>query len=148
MKDTEKQVIIRDLGAKLKALTATAEQLRNVGDQVNGWKPTLGKCHENVDSWIAAHHGDRAARGWILTQYLAPFGFDRFTSHSVIQTPTGELLDVTLPLHECHHRFVRHPGSDAEFLGLVANNGCPWIDIPLDGPDPRLDEYQSLGILR
>ena len=144
MQDTEKQAIIGQLAPKLKALMAAPIRLRNIGDQAEGWVPVLGECHRNVDRWIADHPDDRAVRGWISTQNTAPWGFDQFSSHSVVQTPTGELIDVTLPQSERHHDFVRHPGTEAEFLDLVANNGCPWIHIALDGPDPRIQQFTEL----
>jgi hypothetical protein len=145
MQDTEKQVIIDQLAPKLKALMGAPTRLKNVGDQVKGWSPVRGDCHRNVDRWVADHPEDIAVRGWISTQYQARWGFYQYSSHSVVQTGAGELIDVTLPQDECPHDFVQHPGPDAEFLALVDNNGCPWVEVQLDGPDPRLQEYADLA---
>ncbi len=144
MQDTEKQLIIGQLAPTLKALMATPTRLKNVGDQIDGWVPVRGGCHSNVDKWVADHPGDTAVRGWISTQYQAPWGYEQYSSHSVVQTRAGELIDVTLPQGECNHDFVRHPGTEVEFLDLVADSGCPWINIQLDGPDPRIQQFTEL----
>jgi len=144
MERAEKLVLIHDLQDRLKALICAAVQVKNIGDQISGWEPIMGRCHQNVDRWVSKHPDDRATRGWIRTAYMALPGFIRLMSHSVVETPAGTLLDVTLPVRECHHQFIRHPGSDAEFLELVADNGCPWIDIPLDEPDLGLAELADL----
>jgi hypothetical protein len=42
-------------------------------------------------------------------------------------------MDITLPSTESAHSFIRHPGSDKDFLELVRSNGAPWVDHRLSG---------------
>ena len=107
------------------------EHAAPVGDRVPGWQPEPGRCHANVDRWLALNPEDRAVRGWLHVPYLALPGLTRFYSHSVIQTPDGRLLDVSLTARDPHHAFVRHPGPEDEFLTAVIQNGMVMIDHPL-----------------
>ncbi len=72
-----------------------------------------------------------AVRGWLHVPYVAPPGYTRFYSHSVVMTPDGRLLDISLSHRDGRHAFMRHPGPEIEFLTAVANNGLPMIDHPL-----------------
>lgn len=107
------------------------EHAEPVGDSTPGWEPEPGRCHDNVARWLSQHSEDRAVRGWLHVPYVAPPGYARFYSHSVVLTPTGRLLDVSLAPHDGRHEFVRHPGPEGEFLTAVANNGMPLIDHQL-----------------
>lgn len=99
-----------------------------IGDCTPGWSPEPGKCHEHVARWLELHPKDRAVRGWLYVPYVSPPGYARFYSHSVVETPAGKLLDVSLRVRDGTHRFVRHPWPEAEFLAAVANNGMPLVD--------------------
>lgn len=76
----------------------------------NGDRPALSKCHSNVDRWVAENPGYVAVRGWLVMSY-------RYERHSVVRTPHGELIDITLA---SPYRFLEHPGSEAEFLDFGA----------------------------
>lgn len=102
-----------------------------IGDSTSDWSPEPGKCHEHVARWLLRHPEDRAVRGWLYVPYVSPPGYARFYSHSVVITPAGQLLDVSLGKKDGTHRFIRHPGSEAEFLEAVANNGMPMVDHQL-----------------
>ncbi|CAB3972588.1 MULTISPECIES: hypothetical protein [Burkholderia] len=71
------------------------------------WAPASGRCHEQVDCWLAMHPGDTPVRGW-----LSDGGNDaqqRFVSHSLVRTTAGELLDVAYPPPPYVQHFVEHP---------------------------------------
>jgi hypothetical protein len=69
--------------------------------------------------------------GWLIADYMVLPGMARFLSHSVVETGDGELIDVTLTPKDDGHLFIRHPGTDAEFLDLVEDDRTPWIDCLL-----------------
>jgi hypothetical protein len=77
----------------------------------------VGRCHENVAAWVAAHPGDRAVRGWVT--WHAVFGGVRLTAHSVVHGAGGDLFDIT-PLGDESYRasmeFVPHIGDEAAFF--------------------------------
>lgn len=73
-------------------------------------------------------HGWLNAMGETLENRL------RFYSHSVVQSPSGELLDVTLGQDAPKYDFVRHPFDDDHFRQQVIGT-IPIIDHLL-GPDP------------
>ena len=59
------------------------------------WAPAPGRCHEQVECWLAMHLADTPVRGW-----LSDGGNDaqqRFVSHSLVRTAAGEQLDVAYP---------------------------------------------------
>ena len=73
-------------------------------------------CHRNVDRWIGENPYCKAVRGWLVMSY----GIER---HSVVQTFTGDLIDMTLP--DPYH-FLHHNGSQADFDQL-GENGCNQV---------------------
>lgn len=79
------------------------------------WKPDLGKCHENVDRWVLTHDGCTAIRGWLDISNEAIPPNRRFAAHSVVFDGT-ELFDITLGNNKPRHQFVRHPGTDDDFM--------------------------------
>jgi hypothetical protein len=99
-----------------------------VGDRTSSWQLEPGHCHDNVERWLAQHAEGRAVRGWLHVPYVAPPGYTRFYSHSVVLTPDSRLLDVSLSTRDGRHAFMRHPGPEIAFLTAVANNGLPMID--------------------
>jgi hypothetical protein len=81
----------------------------------------VGRCHENVDAWVAAHPGDQAVGGWVT--WHAVFGGVRLTAHSVVRGTGGDLFDIT-PLGDESYRagmeFVPHIGDEAAFFEMKA----------------------------
>ncbi|KVW79752.1 hypothetical protein WL00_30820 [Burkholderia cepacia] len=47
-----------------------------------------------------------------------------FDAHSVVRDPDGRLWDVT---QNDEHRFLVHPGDDAEFVKQV--RAGPWVRV-------------------
>ncbi|MBR8028549.1 hypothetical protein KDX27_31410 [Burkholderia cenocepacia] len=87
------------------------------------WAPALGRCHEQVERWLAMHPGDTPVRGW-----LSDGGNDaqqRFVSHSLVRTVSGELLDVAYPPPSYVQHFVEHPAAAGDFFALV--RGELWV---------------------
>jgi hypothetical protein len=111
----------------------TAVRIQQCGDKLDHWTPEPGRCHENVALWIKLHPSHRPIRGWLYAPYLTTTDTARFLSHSIVETETGELMDVTLPSNEWAHPFIRHEGSEDEFLELIRNNGTPWLDHRIEG---------------
>lgn len=114
------------------------EVAKPMGDQVPGWSPLPGKCHDNVARWLEMNAGDKPVRGWLAMPYLTPSNRLRFCSHSVVERPSGELMDVTLTAKDGEHRFIRHPGPEAAFLAAVANNGLPTLEHVISPDAPQL----------
>jgi len=75
------------------------------------WQGEPGKCHENVERWIALHPADRPVRGYLVTP-LSDFGAI-FDLHSLVQRQDGSLADVTPLQYPC--RFNRYEMSDNQF---------------------------------
>lgn len=105
-----------------------------VGDKIPGWSPAAGGCHENVTRWLSNHPGYTAVRGWLNVSFLAPQNRRRFGSHSLVADPRGRLLDITLSAADGRYGFIRHPGSEAEFVTEVIAKRLTTIDHQL-GPD-------------
>jgi hypothetical protein len=116
------------LAALLYERLDSAVHVRQCGDRIDGWRPRAGLCHENVVEWVKRNPDHRPVRGWLYAPYLTTENIARFLSHSIIETEPGELMDITLASTEWAHPFIRHIGSEEEFLKLVHNNGAPWID--------------------
>lgn len=127
---------LQTLAAQLYSLLP-GETAELIGDKIADWHPTPAACHENAARWVELHPDHRRVPGWAFAPYLTLPNRKRFISHSVVETPDGRLLDVTLSEKDGHHPFVRHPGPPEQFYAAVQNNGLPMIDHVL-GPDPEL----------
>jgi hypothetical protein len=110
------------------------QYVRPMGDKIAGWTPEPGRCHENVARWLEDHPDHTAVRGWLNVSFLAPANRRRFGSHSIVAGSTGELLDITLSASDGRYGFIRHPGSEAEFISEVIEKRLAMIDHVL-GPD-------------
>ena len=79
----------------------------------------IGRCHDNVDRWVAEHAGDRALRGWIT--WHAVINGVRLTAHSVVMGSDDRPFDIT-PLSDEGLRawltFVPHVGDDVSFARM------------------------------
>jgi hypothetical protein len=106
----------RELAATLALLAVTASRVPRFADKFDGWTPILGACHENVSRWVESHPGHKVVRGWLDVSFLALPPARRFTAHSVVADEHGDLFDVTLGASDPGCAFIRHPGSDEDFL--------------------------------
>lgn len=103
----------------------------------DGWTPEIGKCHTNVDRWVADNPGWHAVRGWISYISFGPAG-EQLTAHSVVRNPDGTLIDITLlyPGAPRGGAFVEHQGDPTEFFDMIEASGheihCPSLDPEAD----------------
>jgi hypothetical protein len=75
------------------------------------WHGLPGKCHENVERWVALHPTDRPVRGYLVS---SPSKIGAvFDLHSVVQRRDGSLVEVTPLAYQC--TFIRHEMSDNQF---------------------------------
>jgi len=109
-----------------------------IGDKIDGWSPEPAKCHDNAAAWVALNSTHRMVPGWMPTPGVTTPNRLRFASHTVIETETGQLLDVTLGARDAGYGFIRHPWAEDEFFAAVRDNGMPTIDHVM-GPDPEID---------
>jgi hypothetical protein len=75
----------------------------------------FNNCHDNAARWVAEHPEFEVVRGWLLWPQAGPPYL--LHAHSVVSGPAG-LMDVT-PLRELGLHFLRHEGSEEEFLALA-----------------------------
>jgi hypothetical protein len=75
----------------------------------------FNNCHDNAAKWVAEHPEYEVVKGWLLWPQAGPAYM--LHAHSVVSGPDG-LVDVT-PLREPGLHFLRHEGSDEEFLALA-----------------------------
>jgi len=79
----------------------------------HGIRPVRNECHDNVDAFIKSHLQFRAVRGWAVTAGCI------LDAHSVVCDEHGFLWDITFDsLPEPGLLFIRHRGTDEEFIGL------------------------------
>jgi hypothetical protein len=105
---------------------------RSVGD----WQPIEGDCHRNVDWWVYNHPNSKPVRGWLFFDFrmlriLGGQPFVRFTAHSVVQDEDGTLRDITPSRASQRYPFIRHEGSDEEFISLVNVHQLGDLDLKI-----------------
>jgi hypothetical protein len=79
------------------------------------WQPQLKLCHENVDAYIKNTDGFKAARGWLYFD-LQGFNYVMFVQHSVLESPEGQLMEITPSDASQEYPFIRAYESDEEFF--------------------------------
>lgn len=89
------------------------------------WQPRRNDPHGNVDTWVLAHPGSTAVRGWIADKPLS------LIAYSVVRDPLGFLFDITpIPNDISSRKFVEHRGSDSCFDVIRRNvNQILYWDI-------------------
>lgn len=107
----------------------------------DGWEPSVGGCHDNVDHWVRHHSGYTAVRGWLA---YASYGGELvgYTAHSIVRGPDGILFDIT-PLYDTNAKrapFVTHVGDDATFLAMRTPN----LEIRCQGNRPAAPLHPDL----
>lgn len=122
-----------ELAARL-AAALPGIRLPNVGDQTPDWRPEPGRCHDNARRWVGANPTFKVVHGWLNAKGETSENRLRFHSHSVVRSPSGELLDVTLRQCDPTYDFIPHPHGDDHFRQQVIEK-LPTIDH-LTGPDP------------
>jgi hypothetical protein len=71
-----------------------AVSIKRVRVEGGDWQPEPNQCHKNVTLWCSWHPAQTALRGWLVADY-SEIGFYRFFAHSVVETETGNLIDLT-----------------------------------------------------
>ena len=97
------------------------------------WKPSEHLCHINADYWSIHTHGDMPVRGWLVFDLSSAMIFGqrprfRFTAHSVNIDENGNLFDLTPSQASQRYPFIRHQGSDEEFMTLVENHKIVHVE--------------------
>ncbi len=65
-------------------------------DQVPDPDALHNQCHENAERHVSTNSGAKVVMGWIVMEHDY---FCRFIPHSVVETASGRLIDVT-PQHQ------------------------------------------------
>lgn len=82
--------------------------VERVAVDVDGWKPANGMCHHNAEFYVSKVPGCKVVRGWIMADYSDDV---RFFAHSMVETPQGELMDITPNPLAWSYSFTRHEDS-------------------------------------
>lgn len=127
----EQQALLKGLYRRL----AEAVVAPFVGVSIGDWKPSEGLCHHNVTAYVEEDKDCRAVRGWLVFNYnkdtmgLVPVV--RFTAHSLVERKDGSLIDITPSRASQRYPFLRHDGTEDEFLRLVQENNIVNLDLAL-----------------
>lgn len=99
----------------------------------------FNNCHANAAKWVADHPEYEVVRGWLLWPQAEPPYM--LHAHSVVSGPDG-LVDVT-PLRDQGLHFLRHEGSEEEFLSLSKSFAqyTHGLNYTLAAP-PRPEDWQ------
>ena len=62
---------------------------------IDNWQPRPNHCHSNALILEIYGEGYIAVHGWLLIDFDGMRDFVRFTAHSMVMNPQGQLLDVT-----------------------------------------------------
>jgi len=94
---------------------------------IGGWQPVRGQCHYNVKTIVERDRRYKAVRGWVYADY-SELGRATFFSHSIIETPEGELIDITPNPSPWHYPFIRHDGTEDDFADIVEGQSIVRLD--------------------
>ena len=83
-----------------------------------GWTPQMKQCHDDVQKWVSATPGHKHVRGYLICDYL-DLGFWVVRSRSLVEFEDGTLVDITPRPIPWQYPFVRHLGSEEEFVQMA-----------------------------
>jgi hypothetical protein len=102
---------------------------------IGNWKPSEGQCHRNVDWWVLNNPKSKAVRGWLVFDFhktsMGLLRLVRFTAHSLIEDEDGTLHDITPSKASQRYPFIKHEGSEEEFISLVVEHQLVDLDLEL-----------------
>jgi hypothetical protein len=111
----------------LLALLARRHQrviLRRADAKIGQWRPRPHYCFENVDYWVRCSPQCKRVDGFVYFDYRRwGLGFVRFVPHAVVEVEDGTLVDITPHGASDDYPFIRHVGTEEEFVALQAEQG-------------------------
>ncbi len=122
------------LAARLYERRNEAVSIKRVRIEGGDWQPDPNQCHRNVTLWCGWHPNQTAVRGWLVADYLeVPPGFYRFFAHSVVETETGDLIDLTPNPAPWKYPFLKHNPADGDFAEIVEGQGIISVTHQVSG---------------
>jgi len=127
----------QELRRRLDSRRREAVRVEQVGMAEDEPPAQPAKCHENVRAYVARHPNCKAVRGWLIG-YHGTFLY--FNAHSLVETEDGSLIDITPSQPPCP--FLRHPGSDEEFIEIIAVTPRIFCDLPPEEWPDLVDTFE------
>jgi len=122
-----------ELALRLYNRRSEAVNVKHVRIDGGDWLPEPNQCHRNVTQWCDWHPNQKAVRGWWVADYLEiPPGFYRFLAHSVVETETGDLIDLTPNPAPWRYPFLRHDQTDGDFAEIVDGGGIISVSYQME----------------
>jgi hypothetical protein len=115
-------VYARSLLSRLSEALRIQRRAVEVGD----WAPTPNDCHGNAEEWVRMNQGWMVVHGWLVADHRSSHDYVDLLPHSMVRSPSGELVDITPPPPEAPPTvgifpFLVHIGEANEFRRFVAN---------------------------
>jgi hypothetical protein len=125
------QRLVNDLFFRLQ----TAVKVPHAKVNQSGFFAIPNLCHDNVDRFVRLNPSFKRVPGFLCTE-AAGRRIMSFVHHSVVETPAGDMLDVTpvaagVDLEELFrmpYPFLRHVGLEADY-GRAVEHGCLLADV-------------------
>ncbi|MBX9776900.1 MAG: hypothetical protein K2Y71_21175 [Xanthobacteraceae bacterium] len=84
-----------------------------------GWHPQPKYCHYNVVAWVYRNPQHKHGKGYLVFDFRPLLRERLIQAHSVVELEDGSLIDIT-PSHASQsYPFVRHIGTDEEFVEMA-----------------------------
>jgi hypothetical protein len=87
--------------------------------------PQEHECHDNIRRWISENPDHKPVRGWLVFDLHRTsrglMSVCRFTAHSVVEEPSGRLIDITPSKASQRYPFLRDNGSEEQFVAIVTS---------------------------
>jgi hypothetical protein len=132
------------LAARLYERRSEAVSIKRVRIDGGDWQPEPNQCHKNVILWCSRHPNQRAVRGWLVADYLDIYpGYYKFFAHSVVETETGVLIDLTPNVAPWEYPFLIHNPADGDFAEIVEGRGIINLTHRLPGRTDALSGVAS-----
>ena len=126
--EAERHALATRLYARRKEAVVVSFVECSLGD----WKPSEHECHRNVDWWVFNHAGCKAVRGWMFFDFhrtsMGLLPAVRFTAHSVVED-SGGLYDITPSRASQRYPFIKHEGTEEDFISLVEGHRLVHLDL-------------------
>ncbi len=121
---------LRAYAGELFARREEATMVERVAVEIDGWKPEMILCHDNVDEWVLHNPTHSVVRGWLYFE-LEGLPWARFVAHSVVADEKGGRFDIT-PTEAKAYPFIAAGLTEEKFKqlegDLIAEHGASTLD--------------------
>ncbi|MCU0731024.1 MAG: hypothetical protein MUE84_05490 [Hyphomonas sp.] len=112
---------------------------------IGEWRALEHQCHANAAHWCIQHPDYRHVPGWLYFSFEGLLPNVRFTAHSVVQTPSGGLVDITPTRASRPYPFIPAEESLDEYVSYIERQRIIHLDLYVEENRVEVHRLEAPG---